>query len=169
MLSYSLSASHLAVACLIGLLCWAAFSDFLTFTIPNQVCVAITALYPLYVLAATPEIDWAGGIACGVIVFALGFVFFALRLTGGGDVKLLAAVSIWAGPTLVLPFLAVTAFAGGVVSVATLIRVLPGRLRPAGRIGFSMRETPTMRERVPYGIAIAVGGVYVAVQFLGAR
>lgn len=168
MLSSGLSASHLAVACLIGLLCWAAFSDFLKFIIPNQVCVAILALYPLYVLSATAEIDWAGGIACGAIVFALGFVFFALRLTGGGDVKLLAVVSIWAGPALVLPFLAVTAIAGGVVSVATLVRVAPGRLRAAGRMGFSMRETPAMRERVPYGVAIAVGGVYVAVQFLGA-
>ncbi len=168
MLSSSLTASHLAVACLIGLLCWAAFSDFLKFIIPNQVCVAIAALYPLYIWAAVPDVDWAGGIACGTIVFALGFVFFALRLTGGGDVKLLSAVSIWAGPTLVLPFLAVTAFAGGVVSLATLIRVLPGRLRPAGRIGFSMRETPAMRERVPYGVAIAVGGVYVAVQLMGA-
>ena len=167
MLSSSLTASHLAVACLIGLLCWAAFSDFLQFIIPNQVCVALAALYPLYVLAAEPDVDWAGGIACGTIVFALGFVFFALRLTGGGDVKLLSAVSIWAGPTLVLPFLAVTAFAGGVVSIATLIRVLPGRLRPAGRMGFSMRDTPAMRERVPYGVAIAVGGVYVAVQLLG--
>ncbi len=165
MLSSSLTASHLAVACLIGLLCWAAFSDFLKFIIPNQVCVAVAALYPLYVWAAVPDVDWAGGIACGTIVFALGFVFFALRLTGGGDVKLLSAVSIWAGPTLVLPFLAVTAFAGGVVSLATLIRV---RLRPAGRIGFSMRETPAMRERVPYGVAIAVGGVYVAVQLMGA-
>ena len=44
MLSSSLTASHLAVACLIGLLCWAAFSDFLQFIIPNQVCVAVAAL-----------------------------------------------------------------------------------------------------------------------------
>ena len=167
MLSLSLTASHLAVACLIGLLCWAAFSDFLKFVIPNQVCVAIAALYPLYVLAM-PDVDWAGGIACGVIVFALGFVFFALRLTGGGDVKMLSAVSIWAGPPLILPFLIVTAFAGGVLSLAALIRLLPGRLRPAGRAGFSMRETPVMRERVPYGVAIAVGGIYIAVQLLGA-
>ena len=167
MLSLSLTASHLAVACLIGLLCWAAFSDFLKFVIPNQVCVAIAALYPLYALAM-PDVDWAGGIACGVIVFALGFVFFALRLTGGGDVKMLSAVSIWAGPPLILPFLIVTAFAGGVLSLAALVRLLPGRLRPAGRAGFSMRETPVMRERVPYGVAIAVGGIYIAVQLLGA-
>ncbi len=167
MLSSSLSASHLAVACVIGLLCWAAFSDFLKFIIPNWVCAAIAALYPLYVLAAAPQVDWAGGVACGVIVFALGFVFFVLRLTGGGDVKLLSAVAMWAGPQLVLPFLIVTAFAGGVVSLTTLMRVLPGRLRPAGRVGFSMRESPAMRERVPYGVAIAVGGVYVAVQLLG--
>ena len=168
MLSSSLTASHLAVACLIGLLCWAAFSDFLKYIIPNHVSVAITALYPLYALAVAPDLDWAGGIACGVIVFALGFVFFALRLTGGGDVKMLSAVSIWAGPPLILPFLIVTAFAGGVLSIAALIRLLPGRLRPAGRAGFSMRETPVMRERVPYGVAIAVGGIYIAVQLLGA-
>ncbi len=168
MLSSSLTASHLAVACLIGLLCWAAFSDFLKYIIPNHVSVAIAALYPLYALAVAPDLDWAGGIACGVIVFALGFVFFALRLTGGGDVKMLSAVSIWAGPQLILPFLFVTAFAGGVLSLAALIKFLPGRLRPAGRAGFSMRETPAMRERIPYGVAIAVGGIYVSVQLLGA-
>lgn len=168
MLSSSLTASHLAVACLIGLLCWAAYSDFLKYIIPNHVCVAIAALYPLYALAVAPDLDWAGGIACGVIVFALGFVFFALRLTGGGDVKMLSAVSIWAGPQLILPFLFVTAFAGGVLSLAALIKFLPGRLRPAGRAGFSMRETPAMRERIPYGVAIAVGGIYVSVQLLGA-
>ena len=166
MLSSSLSASHLAIACLIGLLCWAAFSDFLKFIIPNQVCAAIVALYPLYVVAAAPPVDWAGGVACGVIVFTLGFAFFVLRLTGGGDVKLLAAVAMWAGPPFVLSFLIVTALAGGVVSLATLARVLPGRLRPAGRAGFSMRDTPAMRARVPYGVAIAVGGVYVAVRLL---
>ncbi len=168
MLSSSLTASHLAVACLIGLLCWAAFSDFLKFIIPNWICVAIAALYLFYAVMATPEVDWAGGIACGAIVFALGFVFFVLRLSGGGDVKLLAAVSIWAGPTLVLPFLMVTALAGGVVSLIALVKTIPGRLRPAGRIGFSMRETPAMQERVPYGVAISVGGIYVAVQLLGA-
>ncbi len=54
MLSSSLTASHLAVACLIGLLCWAAFSDFLKFIIPNWICVAIAALYLFYAVMATP-------------------------------------------------------------------------------------------------------------------
>ena len=62
----------------------------------------------------------------------------------------------------------VTALAGGVVSLIALVKTIPGRLRPAGRIGFSMRETPAMQERVPYGVAISVGGIYVAVQLLGA-
>ena len=94
MLSSSLTASHLAVACFIGLLCWAAFNDFLKFIIPNWICVAVAALYPLYVLSATPLVDWAGGIACGAIVFAVGFVFFVLRLTGGATNGLRSRASL---------------------------------------------------------------------------
>jgi prepilin peptidase CpaA len=62
---------------------------------------------------------------------------------GGGDVKLLASTSVWAGPALVFPLLMVTALAGGLVAVG----VLAARRR---------------RSPLPYGVAIAAGGLVVA-------
>ena len=74
--------------------------------------------------------------------------------------KLLAAVSLWAGPTHLSLLLLVTALAGGIVAVAVLCRPLLQRLSagPAGTV-------PVSRD-VPYGIAISIGGIAVASQLL---
>src|SRR3546814_2742916 len=82
-----------------GLLIAAAASDWRSLTIPNRYSLAIVALFPSYMLV-TGNADWAMHLALGSGAFALGFLLFALRLCGGGDVQLFAAVSLWAGPSL---------------------------------------------------------------------
>lgn len=141
-----------------GLLVWAAVTDLREFLIPNRISVAIVALYPAHVLASAQPVDWVGAlIACG-IVFAVGFALFALRITGGGDVKLLAATALWAGPDLVTPFLLVTAVAGGVLALVKL-----GQLRLAhARQGDSAQTSEPLKQNVPYGLAIVASGLFVA-------
>ena len=141
-----------------GLLVWAAVTDLREFLIPNRISVAIVALYPAHVLASAQPVDWVGAlIACG-IVFAVGFALFALRITGGGDVKLLAATALWAGPDLVMPFLLVTAVAGGVLALVKL-----GQLRLArARQGDSAQTSEPLKQNVPYGLAIVASGLFVA-------
>src|SRR3546814_1058931 len=56
-------------------------------------------------------------LALGSGAFALGFLLFALRLCGGGDVQLFAAVSLWAGSSLFIPFAYYTALAGGLMAL----------------------------------------------------
>src|SRR3546814_14803744 len=70
-----------------GLLISAAASDWRSLTIPNRYSLAIVALFPSYMLV-TGNADWAMHLALGSGAFALGFLLFALRLCGGGDVML---------------------------------------------------------------------------------
>src|SRR3546814_16950700 len=71
-----------------------------------------------------------------------------------------AAVSLWAGPAHLSLLLLVTALAGGILSLIILCRPLLQRLAAGPDAAVE-----TSRE-VPYGIAIAVGGIAVASQLL---
>ena len=77
----------------------AAFEDFRRLTIPNLVPAALCLLWPAYAFATAPSLyDALTAAGCGVAVFLVGAVMFARGWLGGGDVKLLAAVTLWAGP-----------------------------------------------------------------------
>jgi prepilin peptidase CpaA len=92
-------------------------------------------------VAASPAaVDWVGGAAVAAVILTVGIVLFALRVAGGGDVKLLAATALWAGPAQIVPF---------------LLLVSPDQ-----------EAAVKLRQSVPYGIAIAAGGLWVASRML---
>jgi prepilin peptidase CpaA len=163
--------------CCAGLLMWAAVSDLRSYLIPNRICLAIAALYPVYWLAGyfggTP-MDWTGGVLAAALIFAVGFVFFSMGVIGGGDVKLFSAVALWAGLNWLLMLVIIVGVAGGIVSLgiigakaAMLIR-LPADVRtvayPGGTVGMfrAILKTPA-----PYGAAIAFGGLFIIYRLLG--
>jgi prepilin peptidase CpaA len=120
-----------------GLLLAAAVEDVRRLIIPNRYCLAVALLYPLYVFASPDPVDWIGGLVAGAGLLVVGFALFALRVTGGGDAKLLAATALWAGPALLPEFIFVTALAGGAVALAVIIHrrlTAPARPRPAGSL-----------------------------------
>jgi len=154
------------IALLVALLTWAAASDIRRLLIPNTVAIALAALYPAYVLAASGaghSIDWIGGLAVGGGAFAVGVALFAARFLGGGDVKLIAATALWAGPAHVLEFLVITGLAGGVLALTMLGLRYAAHLLPLELVGIRMTtNTPARGMRVPYGVAVAGGGIFVA-------
>lgn len=156
----------------------AAFEDFRRLTIPNLLPLLLCAAWPLYVATApSPSgmvpggmvpggmIDWMlSAVGCALAVFLGGAVLFARGWLGGGDVKLLAAATLWAGAPLTLALLVATAILGGVLA---LILLSPfGRLALAAR---SLLGPPALAEAhgpavpVPYGVAIAGAGLIVVV------
>jgi prepilin peptidase CpaA len=94
---------------------------------------------------------------CSLILFAVGAAGFAAGIVGGGDVKLLAAASLFAGPARMIDFLAVTALAGGVLGVVVLAGVPIGPTVAVGDGTIRAR----LRSGMPYGPAIAAGGLWV--------
>jgi prepilin peptidase CpaA len=137
-----------------GLLGLAALTDLQEYRIPNTVTLAIAALFPVYALLPGAGVDVAGSLALGAAVLAGGAALFALGVFGGGDVKLVAAVSLWIGPSAFLEFLLVMALVGGAVA---LVQISHWRLAAAqfladrGETGFA--HTLLGRD-VPYAVAI---------------
>jgi prepilin peptidase CpaA len=103
-------------------------------------------------------------LACGAIVFAVGAAAFSVGAMGGGDVKLLAAASLFAAPARELDFLTITAVVGGVLGLAILAGVPIG---PADASAHGTIRT-RLRSSLPYGPAIAAGGMWVAASLLAA-
>ncbi len=152
------------------LLCIAALNDFRDFKIPNRISLGVLALYPAFVVAAPTPVDWQGGIAAGGIAFIVTFVMFSRGWMGGGDAKLISAVAVWAGLGHLVLFALVMLVLGGMYSTFEAIRLgYPKRIwnrvkkLRTGEGG----DVALPRDAMPYGVAIAGGGLYVAMmQFL---
>ena len=156
----------LLLTALLTLLGWACYSDAISFTIPNRISLSVLALYPAYALLSWPTLDIVGAIGLAAAVLAIGFIAFLFRWIGGGDVKLAAALALWAGPERLADLLLVSALAGGLLALAMLGRVYSRHLRANGFGGSVVALHVFAREPIPYGIALAAGGAYVALRLL---
>ena len=104
-----------------------------------------------------------GSLGCAGLVFLVGALLFSRGLLGGGDVKLLAASVLWAGPGKAVPLLLVTGVLGGMLALFLLIppgahlaTLARAKLGPGDASIKSGLSTP-----VPYGIAIAAAAMIV--------
>jgi prepilin peptidase CpaA len=148
----------LTVTLFLGLLGLAVVTDLEAMRIPNRICLAIAALYPVHVLAAAAPVAWPGALAVAAVVFAFGLIPFCLGLMGGGDVKLMAAAALWAGPAAALDFVLVTTFLGGLVA---LVMVSPYRFAVAqalAAMGHDDIGFVITGRAIPYAVAITAGG-----------
>jgi len=104
-----------------------------------------------------------GLIGSDAAVFAVallaGMGMFAAGWIGGGDAKLLAAVSLWLGLSAMPVFLIVTALAGGGLAVL-LMNVRSSWVQPyLASAPAWIARLATPGADVPYGVAIAVGAL----------
>ena len=141
--------ADILVAILAAMLLVAATGDLRARIIPNGLNAAIALLaIPFWWLSGLPlwpEVVAQIAIAAGV--FAVFAIAFRIGAMGGGDVKMVAALALWLPPLAVLKLLVIMSLAGGVLTVAMLVR---HRLAKAGG-----------RLEIPYGVAIAFGGFWL--------
>ena len=137
----------------------AAWSDAIDYTIPNRLIVSLLVLYPAFVMTSGHDIDWPMALAVSTGILALGLFLYGTGKMGAGDVKLIAATALWAGTDHTFAFMALTAIAGGVLSLALVVRLNYG-----GVIGRPPASTTV--KQVPYGIAIATGGLFIAAKLI---
>jgi len=134
------------------LLVVAAVIDVRTFTISNRLNLGVALMAPLYWWSAHlplwPDIGIQLAIAAGV--FALLAVAFYAGMMGGGDVKLAAALALWFSPQSTLRFLVFMSIAGGVLTLVV--------------VGLHRLKKKPGKPEVPYGVAIAVGGLLILIQ-----
>ena len=141
--------ADILVAILAAMLLVAATGDLRARIIPNWLNAAIALLaIPFWWLSGLPlwpEVVAQIAIAAGV--FAVFAIAFRIGAMGGGDVKMVAALALWLPPLAVLKLLVIMSLAGGVLTLAMLVR---HRLAKAGG-----------RLEIPYGVAIAFGGFWL--------
>jgi prepilin peptidase CpaA len=138
------------------LLLYGAICDVATFEIPNFVSVVGALLF----LPATVGLDWEFSeilqhFLAGCMVFLLGLILFAVKVLGGGDVKVLSAAGVWSGFSNLLVLFFWVAVIGGVL---TLILILFRQVAMPRRFQ-SLRWIARLHGHtgVPYGVAISFG------------
>jgi len=140
---------------------YAAISDVLTMTIPNRLSIALVVIF--FVLAPVIGMgvqEIAAHAAVATIVLAVCFGLFAFGWLGGGDAKIAAAIALWLGPQLTLPFLLQTAIWGGLLTLAIL--AFRQYTLPVFAVGRQWIERLHDRTAgVPYGVALAAAAVAV--------
>lgn len=142
------------------LLIVAALRDCASFTIPNWISLALLAIFPVAALASGQSPATIGlALLLGVGGVLVGMGMFAAGWIGGGDAKILAASIPWLGLPATIPFVLVTAVAGGVLAVS-LLWLRSGLISPLLANGPAwLTRLATRGENVPYGVAIAIGAL----------
>jgi len=141
---------------LLGLLAatlvWIAAVDIKTFTISDRINLGIALLAPVYWWSVGLPLwpDAAIRVGVAVVVFLLFAGAFYMNVMGGGDVKLAGALALWFTPYETLTLIVIMSIAGGVLTL-----IVVGVHHARKKIG---------RPEVPYGVAIAVGGMWLLAQ-----
>ncbi len=141
----------LAIALLI-----AAFTDIRRRQIDNWLNAAVAAGAPLFWWASGlnlwPDVALQLGVA--TIAFLVLTGLFALKVMGGGDVKLLTALALWLPWMQFIQLLLIMSIAGGVLTVVM------------GMWHITKRRKDKLK--IPYGIAISGAGLWIIGSTYGA-
>jgi prepilin peptidase CpaA len=135
------------------LLVVAAVLDLKSRKIPNWLSLSVAVMAPLF--------WWSAGIAfypdalerlgSAYLLFLLFFGIFCVGGMGGGDVKLGAALAMWFPPMVTMLFVVITSIVGAIVSLGAWIH--------HHKVKHAQGKTV-----VPYGVAIAFGGLTILTQ-----
>lgn len=149
----------------------AAISDFRFRRIPNWLTLGglVLALLLRSLTGSGPLLDGLAGAGLGL---AVGLVLFVVRALGGGDGKLLMAAGAFFGFAPMVGALLAIGILGGLLGVFEAVRrgvILPSlysagsmmkRWATLGRSGSEARSLDSAGAvKVPYGLAIAAGGI----------
>jgi prepilin peptidase CpaA len=141
-----------------SLLALACATDVVGRRVPNALTAALAATGLVFHLALGGVRGAVGAAAAGVAVFALLFLAWKSGKLGGGDLKLLAAAAVWAGPARSVALVLFTGAAGLPVALVTLALHRMGRRRLA-HAGAEGGQEASPRPTVPMAVAIALGTV----------
>jgi prepilin peptidase CpaA len=150
-------------------------SDLRSARIPNWLTYSglLAALMLRFSLLGSSAVK--SGVMGILVAGVLFFVLFVIGAMGGGDVKLMAAVGAWSGQEHVFSVLIAAVLAGGLLAVIymlfgggvrktvwNIVELIQFRLT-SGLLphpGLNVRQTGA--QRVPFGVAIAMGTLFCA-------
>jgi prepilin peptidase CpaA len=143
-----------------ALVAFAATSDLLTMRISNWVSLTlVTGFLVMAPMSGMSLHDILMHFAAGAIVLAVAFACFAIGQVGGADAKVAAAVALWFGFDHLMNFLIDVSLLGGALTILLLLfRSWP---LPPFLARQDWLDQLHKKQRVPYGIALALGALIV--------
>lgn len=139
----------------------AAITDLQEFRIPNEASLLLLVLYPVHIWLAPVPIDVIGGFLVAACIFAITLTLHMFDKFGGGDVKFLSVLGLWAGPSFAVDLILTTALAGGILAVVFMSRAGFMIASHLDQPGETKARASLLSARLPYGVAIGCGGLAV--------
>ena len=140
------------IALLVLLLVAAAGEDAVRLRISNLTCalVLVGALIAMSLHGFSLSLWQNALVFVGILV--VGTPAFAVGLFGGGDVKLLAAIGLWLDLNSALYLFVAVVLAGGLLGIIYII---------VRKLAFVAAATSKRHAKIPYGLAIVAGALFV--------
>lgn len=186
LLDHPQSLPYLSAAGLLTTVALAAWTDWNAWRIPNKLLAASLAS-ALMLAAFAPFSIGIGDALLGGLIGLIAFLpVYLLRGMGAGDVKLMAVVGVWTGPWQAFNTILVSALIGGAWAVLLwdmnrggVTLWLKAKYAGLPRSSASSKDTclgssrireQVDRQKIPYGVVIAIGTwLTIGIQLLGTR
>ncbi len=137
----------------------AGIGDMLTMRIPNWLTGAMVIVFFIVALiAGMPLQVMMWHVIAGLLILAIGMLLFFTIRFGGGDAKMLAAGALWVGWQSLIPFVFYTVVCGGALAILALIWTYFQVFQSDEETGW-VKSLLKKKVDVPYGVAIAGGGI----------
>lgn len=146
------------------LVLWAIANDIYCYRIPNIVNLAIIILFSIALFASNAPLSWQNALISFAVIFAVGFAFFIANIMGGGDVKMLAALSLWVEfNSSLLEFILIISVLGGLLTIGLILsrKYIPYLLVKINRTDVDIPILFSHGQPVPYGIAIGIAFLWL--------
>ncbi len=159
------------LAALAVMLCIVALGDVRSYRIPNKLNLTIagTAIPYWIVNLSSGNADVGATLLPQVTlifcVFVIMLTFMLLNILGGGDAKLLLALAFWLPVPHYLNMIVLMSVAGGILCVIVLTKQRLKNNMPITDMNGEIAASKT-KQRVPYGVAIAAGGLIPVSQLI---
>jgi prepilin peptidase CpaA len=142
--------------------CYAVVADFRSLLIPNWIVVTLGAAFAVFAALYLEPMTVIWHVVVALAVFCLAAAFFAVNWIGGGDVKLLTAIALWAGPQHVANLLLMMSALGFVLAMVLMgLRTHGTFIVPwlPDNMFLNRLQTLAKQGQCPYGVAIGVAAL----------
>jgi prepilin peptidase CpaA len=157
--------SALVWAPFVALVVAAMVSDALRYRIANAISIALVALFAV-VASKIVALPLTSHVVTALAVFAVTAAAFYAGVFGGGDVKLLSALALWAGPAKIMPLLLIMSIIGALLGLATWIERRRSAARHSSSWPLSIVAKWAADGHVPYALAIGPAALVTIPEWL---
>jgi prepilin peptidase CpaA len=134
--------SHVVLVITAAVLFYVALTDFKQFKIRNEIILVLAGLFVVHAILSGRWVSAHWNLAFAALMFSVMLYFYAQKLMGGGDVKILTVAFLWVGFVCALPFAVLLAIFAAVHVVAV-------------KLGWAEVQQVNGKKRIPLAPSVA--------------